>query len=69
MLALDFGERRSYCKVNSTTNQGTLITIWTGRDQGWVLAQYRHDRLGDLLEQLAGQDKGPLRVSSRPSAD
>ncbi|MGC9455605.1 MAG: hypothetical protein ACP5HU_12195 [Phycisphaerae bacterium] len=41
------------CVVTLTRRQGTLVSIYSGRTDGWLLAEYRSDELGKILTSIA----------------
>ena len=62
-LALDFGDRVRYCDVswvNDSAN-GLLICVWSGRGSGWVIGEFREDRLKPVLERLAKSEEAGAR--------
>jgi hypothetical protein len=56
MLGLDFGDRIRYCEISWVDDQanGLLIYVYSRETSGWMLGEFRQDRLRGALERLAG---------------
>jgi hypothetical protein len=55
VLAIKTRKGTAFCEVSGTGNQGTLFTIRSSAEGGWVLGEYRNDALGRLLKSKYGE--------------